>query len=291
MADVLASDCTDDEAVSFAIEHYFLPEELAEAQAMLERGCSYEEALAYLVKRGMDTLRNSSDGNPNRPRHLFLTIPGGTVFIRHPTRPFPERPVLTTSVAQLASLAFPAPSHAASPARQDAVGLTTGRQIPLFDDGSLAPSSGPPRVGKASTRTRPKKISFVEGRIRVGTKKLWWEYPGWIVKQGGLGYAVQEMRNGGHCVHLVHLNSNREMATVYLSLLDEDAHARLRAWVAEALQLTDWQAGITRIIKEKQGEQKQRAWERQLEELWRKHQQRLRQRPLFDFGEREEHDQ
>jgi len=109
-----------------------------------------------------------------------------------------------------------------------------------------------------------------------------------MVKHGGLGYAVQEMRNGGHCVHLVHLNSNREMATVYLPLLDEDAHARLRAWVAEALQLTDWQTGISKIIKEKQGEQKQRAWARQLEELWRKHQQRLRQRPLFNFDELEE---
>jgi len=116
----------------------------------------------------------------------------------------------------------------------------------------------------------------------VGTRKTWWTRPGWIVKDGHLGYIIESRGQDFHHVSLIHLGSNHVMATVYLSAIDETTHARVRGWVADALQLTDWSMGIAAILREKGGEHKRAAWSRQLEALWSKHRAQGYQFSLFD---------
>ncbi len=75
------------------------------------------------------------------------------------------------------------------------------------------------------------------------------------------------MQSGrSYLVSLIHLKSGREMASVIAQSLD---HERIREWMSACAILTDWTRGIQVILREKQGEQKQRAWSRQLEGIWR----------------------
>ena len=79
----LSPACTDEELLAWVKQCYFTGEELAEAERLLgERG--YEEAIAYLARVGQESLRNS--GEAQAP-HLFITIPGGKLFIFRPGRP------------------------------------------------------------------------------------------------------------------------------------------------------------------------------------------------------------
>jgi len=273
--------CSDEEVVDFALQHYFLPEELAEARRMREAGSTYEEAVAYLADRGQATLRNSGE---TQPPHMFLTIPPGMVFVYHPERRFPHRPVLRCHVGYLASRALPQPSTEIQAATMPAQAeghpyqcFSLFDDVPTTDGGEVEKTKGP--------RTRPKKLKYVEQLVRMGTRKTWWTQPGWVVKDGYLGYVMKGLQPGFYEVSLVHLKSNHVMATVYLSALDEATQARVQAWVTDALRLTDWSRGITAILKEKTGEQKKAAWSRQLEELWKQQRPRCYQFSLFDTGE------
>jgi hypothetical protein len=269
--------CSDEEVVEFALKHYFLPEELTEARRMMETGRSYEEAVAYLADRGLSTLRDS--GGP--PPHIFLTIPGGLMFVYHPQHPFPHRPVLECSVGQFASHVLPRPE---TPIQS--VAKTTGNRYQQFSLFEKVPDQTGERVEKGKQPSnRPKKLRYAIAPVRIGTKQLWRERPGIVVKDGYLGYVVEQIKPDFYSVNLVHLNSNRIMATVYLSALDETTHARIQGWVADALQLTDWSRGITAILKEKTGEKKQYAWSKQIEALWKKHRTRRYQFSLFDTSE------
>src|SRR5436309_15776298 len=78
----LSPTCTDEELLAWVKRSYFTGEELAEAGRLSEeRG--YEEAIAYLARVGQESLHNS--GEPQAP-HLFITIPGGKLFILRPAR-------------------------------------------------------------------------------------------------------------------------------------------------------------------------------------------------------------
>ena len=79
----LSPTCADEELLAWVKRSYFTGEELAEAERLSqERG--YEEAIAYLARVGQESLRNS--GEAQAP-HLFITIPGGKLFILRPGRP------------------------------------------------------------------------------------------------------------------------------------------------------------------------------------------------------------
>ncbi|GCE31995.1 hypothetical protein KDA_74790 [Dictyobacter alpinus] len=279
---MLSVSCSDEEAVEYAFQHYFFPEELAEARLMLQGGRAYEEAIAYLVDRGHSTLRNS--GEPQPPR-MFITIPGGNVFIRHPARLYPHRPIWEGHVSALACVVFPRPATEIQP--ETPVALTNGnryQQFSLFDEEMSGTNDGKAEKPKR-TSARAKKLKYLEQSVRMGTQKTWWAWPGWVVKDEHLGYVIKKLKEDFYGVSLVHCKSNHVMATVYLSVLDETTHARVRGWIADALQITDWSRGITAILKEKTGEHKKRAWSRQLEELWKKHSAQRYQFSLFDTGE------
>lgn len=282
MPEVILPDGTDEDVIAFAISHYFFPQELIEAQRMLEQGTPYKEVIAALASHGMETLRDSSSIGDSDPPHFYMTIPGGKVFVYHPQRRYPQRPLLVIGVAHLASLAFPAPIETIE--AQELTPPLPRRQPSLFEEPVAEAVERSPEKS-TSRQTRTKKVAYIESRVRVGTKKRWTEYPGWVVKRGGLGYAIEELRRGGYFVRLVHLGSNRRMAMICLSCIDEDTHARIRAWIAEVLPLTDWSRGISTILKEKEGEHKQRDWERQIEFLWLKYKLQPRQCSLFDLGE------
>ena len=278
---LLSPVCTDDEVVDFAVQHYFTPEELGEAQRLIEAGKCYEEAIAFLVGRGQDTLRNSGE---ERPPHLFITIPGGTVFVYHPQRHFPQRPVLKCHVGHLASRILPRPSMTVPPTPDDHPAQATGNRyqhFSLFVDVPVDPAGGENAEKTKRAGTRTKKLKFVEQPVRMGSGRVWRERPGWVVKEGFLGYVIQALKPDFFEVGLVHLKSNHVMATVYLHVLDESTHERVQGWVADALQLTDWSRGIAAILKEKTGEQKKGAWARELEGLWNRHRLRRYQLSLF----------
>lgn len=277
----LSPTCSDEEVVEFTLQHYFSPEELSEAHRMLDTGSTYEEAIAYLADLGHSQLRDSQEPHPPR---IFITIPGGKVLVHHPTRPFPHRPVWEGHVSILASLVLPRPATETQPAMPAAqVEGNSYQRFSLFDDVSDTDGGNAEKSKRASIR--PKKLTYLEQPVCMGTQKTWWTRPGWVVKDGHLGYVIEKLKEDFYGVSLVHRKSNHVMVTVYLSVLDETTHARVRGWVADALQITDWSKGITAILKEKTGEHKKRAWSRQLEELWKKHSAQRYQFSLFDTGE------
>src|SRR5437764_11980627 len=105
----LSPACTDEELLAWVKRRYFTGEELAEAERLLEeRG--YEEAIAYLARVGQESLRNS--GEAQAP-HLFITIPGGKLFILRPGRPIGawDR-AFTFGIGEFARLVFPQRSGA-----------------------------------------------------------------------------------------------------------------------------------------------------------------------------------
>lgn len=280
---MLARTCSDQDVLDFVLHHYFLSEELARARQMLEDGSTDEEAIAYLSDQGQSTLRRSQEP---MPPYMFITIPGGLVIVYHPARLFPHLPIWEGHVSALARCVLTLPqaessSKTATTARQRPGSryerLSLFDQEPLLDEKKIEPSR--------RTGGRPKKLRFVEQPVRLGTQKAWWTRPGFVIKDGPLGYAIEARKTDFYQVSLVHLPSNHVLASVYLSALDETTHPRVRAWLADVLMLTDWSRGMTAILKEKTGEQKKRAWAAQLEALWKKHQNRPYAFSLFDTGE------
>lgn len=198
----------------------------------------------------------------------------------HPLRRWPEKAVLSCSIMALALRVFPPPVDTVpvSPTPESAHAPGRYHVFSLFDDG---PETAPIENEKPkTTHARGKRFKFVAQPVRMGTLKYWRQYPGWVVKDGPLGYVI-ESRTDFHTINLIHLRSNRVMATGYVSSLDETTHARIHGWIREALTLTDWTQGIAALLKEK----KARDWARQLEDLWRKYKMQRLRLSLFDVGD------
>lgn len=265
-------DGTDEEFIAFVEREYFLPDELVEARRMLETGKPHAEAIAYLVGCAHHDLRDSGEEKPPR---LFITIPGDMVHAHHPLRRWPEKAVLSCSIMELALRVFPPPIASTSPSPNPESSRPDRYHVRSLFDEEPEPAS----IENEKPKMRPsrgKRFKFVAQPVRMGTLKYWRQCPGWIVKDGPLGYAI-ESRTDFHSIHLVHLRSNRAMATVYVTSLDETTHTRIRAWVIEVLALADWTQGIAALLKEK----KARDWARQIEDLWRKHKMQRLQLSLF----------
>ncbi len=249
-----AAPIVSDTYIDFIARLYFDAQELAEARRRYQESGSYAEAIAYLVGRGND-LRHSP---------AYTTIPGGAVLIPRPGRGEGSLAYLSLSPAHLACRAFPDPQPQVEGVGEQT--SATARQLSFWGEcmgtpgEAGVPMHSPPKQARA---TRPKKLSYVEQPI---SRRYAQPVQGWVVKDRGLGYYAEEMRSGdGYLVGLVHLKSGREFASVLTLSLDHD---RIRAWVSACAQLTDWNQGIQAILKEQSGEQKQRAWSRQLERIW-----------------------
>ena len=274
---VLPSLSAAQDLVDFAIRHYFTPEELAEAQ----RCRVYEKAIAYLIRRGTETLRCSEE---KRPPHWIITLPGGMVMIHHPDRPWPAPPLAELHISVLAKQVCPlAPAPALFPSEPER-SYGGYRQESFFED---ALQTERPREKSRQVGTRRKRQTFLERMIRRGTTAVWSEQKGWVLKDGPLGYVITARPRGSFEVGLIHLPSNREMATVYLDAIDETTRERLQGWVVDALALTDWSRGISAILKEVPGEHKQRTWTRRIEDLWERHRRQAAQRSFYAMGEQE----
>lgn len=274
--------CSDGDVVEYVCTHYFTTDELADAQRTMDEGTRYEEVVATLTERCQYPLLRRSD---DEQTHMLITLPNGVVKAWHPERRFPDfQPVLVCSVSDLARRAFPQRQNVA-PSSTRAVQPVTVRYetFSLFDD---VPASQGTRSETKATKspisTRPKKLTFLEQMIHVGTKKLWSSQLGWVVKQGHLGYVVRVIKPDFVEVSLIHLTSNHVMVSLYLPVLNETTHPRVQAWVAEVSQLTDWSRGIASILKEKTGKQQKAAWSKDLEERWQKYRDQHYQLSLFD---------
>lgn len=200
---MLARTCSDQDVLDFVLHHYFLSEELARARQMLEDGSTYEEAVAYLSDQGQSTLRRSQEPTPP---YMFITIPGGLVIVYHPARLFPHLPIWEGHVSALARYVLP-PPVAENPSKAATMGKHTPGyhrfslfdQEPLLDEKKIEPSR--------RTGGRPKKLRFVEQPVRLGTQKAWWTRPGFVIKDGPLGYAIEARKTDFYQISLVHLPS------------------------------------------------------------------------------------
>lgn len=264
----LAPACTDEELLAWVKQRYFTGEELAEAERLLgERG--YEETIAYLARVGQESLRNS--GETQAP-HLFITIPGGKLFILRPGRPIGawDR-AFTFGIGEFARLVFPQRSEeppSAQGAPIEKRGLST-----LWGDLDSSEMPLPAGVGtqpvakKASAR--PKKLRYDEQPVRIGTGKFWRIATGWVVRDRGLAYVIEPWQSGGgYEVSVVHTRSNRVMASFTIPRVDDMAHTRIRQLMETVVTLTDWKRGVRDILNEKQGERKQRQWSSQILDIW-----------------------
>ena len=243
-------------SLSFVAKAYFSPGELAEAWRLYKENGSYAETIAYLVGCGEDLRRTSS----------YLTIPGGKVHIPRPGRAEDSLAYLSIPLVELARRAFPDPL----PQAEKEVGRTgaKGEQPGFWDASELTADGHEASAASAqqprTTRPKAKKLMYVEQPIARRHRQ---PTQGWFVKDRGIGYTVEPMQSGrSYLVSLIHLKSGREMASVIAQSLD---HERIREWMSACAILTDWTRGIQVILREKQGEQKQRAWSRQLEGIWR----------------------
>lgn len=253
--------------ITFVAKAYFSPLETGEARLILQGGGSYDEALAYLVEQGQDM----------RKTPIYTTVPNGKVLVAKPGRPADSLAYIPIPLMEVARRAFPCPkAYESQVGEEQSGGFTpTGRvQLAFWEEseliggnqqeGSTGPTSNDHRAAPPQRKgARPKKLHYIEQPVA----KIHCEpRPGWVVKDRGLGYTVEPMRTrSGYLVSLIHLKSRREMASVVCDSLD---HERIREWVSACVLLTDWTKGIGTLLKEQQGEQKQRAWTRQLEALW-----------------------
>jgi hypothetical protein len=264
----LSPACTDEELLAWVKRSYFTGEELAEAERLSgEEG--YEEAIAYLARVGQESLRNSRE--PQAP-HLFITIPGGKLFILRPGRPIGawDR-AFTFGIGEFARLVFPQRSGA----RPSAHGAPRSDQGMSTLWGDLDSSELPlptglraqPAPKKASAR--PKKLHYDEQPVRIGAGKYWRTAPGWVARDLGLAYVIDPWRSGGgYDVSVVHTRSNRVMASFTIERVDELAHTRIRQLMEVVVTLSDWTRGVKDILSEKQGEGKQRQWSSQILDIW-----------------------
>lgn len=233
---------------------------------MQKEGTSYEEIIAYLVNCGQSSMRATP---------LYITIPGGKVLIQKPDRPPDSLASIPITLAELARRAFPPPEKNAIDHQADQ--RAHYHQYAMFDLDTEATRT----TVTAKPRTRPQKLIFVEQPIQVGTKKWSSEQRGWVIKNGWLGYIIRALPRNGYEVAIIHLKSNRSMASIYLQQIDETTHPRIQGWVVETSLLTDWSKGIAAILKEQPGEQKQRVWSRHIEALWTAHKKKPLQTSFF----------
>ena len=253
-------------SIDFIAKLYFSPLEMAEARRLYKESGSYAEAIAYLVGCG-DDMRHTP---------AYYTIPGGKIHIPQPGRPPDSLAHVSIPLVNLARRAFPDPQ----PQAESVVGRTRakGQQLGFWDEAELtAGGQGTPTTAANQARAaRPKKLSYVEQPI---ARRYGQALPGWVVKDRGLGYLARQMSSGdGYFVSLIHLKSRREIASVIAGSLD---HERIREWVSACALLTDWNQGIQAILKEKPGEQKQRAWSRQLEGIWSEQETKVKRQLTF----------
>lgn len=264
----LSPACTDEDLLAWVKRSYFTGEELAEAERLSEeRG--YEEGIAYLARVGQESLRNS--GEAQAP-HLFITIPGGKLFILRPGRPIGawDR-AFTFGIGEFARLVFSQRSGAqpsAHGAPRSDQGMSTlwgdldSSELPL-------PAGMPTQPAPKKANARSKKLHYDEQPVRVGTGKYWRTAPGWVVRDLGLAYVIEPWRSGdGNDVSLVHTRSNRVMASFTIKRVDELTHTRIRQLMEVVVTLTDWTRGFKDILSEKQGEGKQRQWSSQILDIW-----------------------
>jgi len=183
--------CSDGDVVEYVCTHYFTTDELADAQRMMDEGTRYEEVVATLTERCQYPLLRRSD---DEQTHMLITLPNGRVMAWHPERRYPDfQPVLVCSVSDLARRAFPRPPTMAPSTTRAAQPVTVRYEIfSLFDDVPDIQGQGTQVETKTARPpiTRPKKLTFLEQPIHVGTKNLWSSQVGWVVKHGHLGYGV-----------------------------------------------------------------------------------------------------
>ena len=158
------------------------------------------------------------------------------MLIYRPRHGFPERRLYELQASYLARLSLPASDEPSTQPRSE-----KRRQLSFFEDVSGVASE--PREVEKAKKARKTRLSYVEQSITRGHES---PKQGWVVKDRGLGYDVSPMRDGGYQVHLVHLDSRREMAVVLLRDLD---HERIREWVSACAVLTDWNKGIQAIVR------------------------------------------
>ena len=264
----LSPTCADEELLAWVRRSYFTGEELAEAERLSQEQ-GYEEAIAYLARVGQESLRNSDE--PQAP-HLFITIPGGKLFILRPGRPIGawER-AFTFGIGEFARLVFPQrsgaqPSTHGAPRPEGGMSTLWGdldsSELPL-------PAGIPTQSAPKKATARPKKLRYDEQPVRIGAGKYWRTAPGWVARDRGLAYVIEPWRSGGgYDVSVVHTRSNRVMASFTIKRVDELAHMRIRQLMEVVVTLTDWTRGVKDILNEKQGEGKQRQWSSQILDIW-----------------------
>jgi hypothetical protein len=287
----LDADCTNEELFEWVRTHYFSAQELAEARR-LEMESGYEPALDYLVKRGKETLRDSGEEKPPR---RFITIPGpeGKILVHQPGTPAGSfLRAFSTTAALIARAALPQISHVSpTPAPFVKKGMASlWEEIDLEDappPGGALPIQAPESSRVKRARSRPKKVRYDEQPIQVGlpgSGRYCHTVNGWIARDRGLGYVVEEVQKRQmYAVSIVHLGSHWVLASFFIDRLDDLTHIRLRQFIEEVADLTDWTLGIQHVLKVKQGKDKRYQWATHLLEVWRK----LEQAAIFPL--REEH--
>lgn len=267
--------------VAFVVRTYYTSVELAEARRRYQDAGSYTEALAYLVDLGQRDLRRSA---------LYTTIPTGKVLIHQPDRPEGSLSAVPLPQIELARRAFPCLDEAS--ARTSGLALSGAEDPRRREQLTLWGEGDTPGIQVQGTPPEPHQGSKMPGLAKAaGAKKLVYleqtivrrfgsHVPGWVVKDRGLGYYLEPLRSGqGYLVTLVHLKSRRDLAS---AILPECDHERIRLWVGACVTLTDWTRGIQAILREQEGEQKMRAWEGRLTDIWYEQERRLkRQLSLF----------
>jgi len=269
----LSPDSSDEDLVAYVKAHYFTSSELAQArQVQGERG--YEDAIAFLVKRGQEVLRRSDE---TRGPYLYITIPGGKIIVHRPGRPFDLGSGLVFGLGAFARMILPPEvererglEQAAYQQQQGMFSLWSGA-IPAPRQRET-PAGSQPVPTKTSART--KKPHYDAQSIRVGAGKYWHTTAGWVVRKRGIGYVIDPQRNGSEYeVSIVHVRSNWVLASFLISSVDELAHTRIRQLIEALLPLADWTQGIKAILDMKRGTHKRFQWSAHILDTWRRQEQ------------------
>lgn len=269
----LSAGCSDEDLVAYVRARYFTPGELAQARHVQEES-GYEDAIAFLVKRGQETLRCSDEA---RAPHVYITIPGGKIFIYRPGRPIDLRSGLAFSLAAFARVILP-PEVERERGSEQAVYQQQQGMFSLWEGAFPAPrqreaSAGSQPVPK-KTSARTKKPHYDAQSIRVGAGKYWHTTAGWVVRKRGLGYIIDPQRNSSEYeVSVVHVRSNWVLASFMISSVDELAHTRIRQLIEALLPLADWTQGIKAILDMMRGTHKRFQWSAHILDIWRRQEQ------------------
>lgn len=278
----LAADFTDDDLLAWLKAHYFSQEELDQARH-IEAEQGYAAAIAFLAEQGQNSLRNSGP-----PPRLFITIPGGKVFVYRPGTPVGAFVrAFAFGIGELARLALPPSTADERHVGADSPAPGANGMLMLWDEQTPAPERGPAQglsVPAPVARVRPgrpRKLHFDEQAIVVshlGSRT------GWVMRERGVAYLIEPLATGrGFEVRVMHLKSGRTMASWFIAQCDDLAHTRIRQVLEEVVNLTDWTQGIQTILQQKSGAHKQQQWERQIFDIWSRHE-RTALFPLSDLS-------